>query len=244
MGLQPTMQKVPAQRGMGLIVGLAALAVLGVLVVRPWDSQGPQASLVGQAQASPFRPTAATIPSAQPPATPPRAFPTPDIAPLGPLGDVALLTGADQALVQCHYGPERRGTRRLVSVEVLSPVVMLDPGASETHIKRIGWWFELELNHAQNVFDRAWQRVGRSRSQSAPAVHRQPARFTPLTLPNNLPDIDDNAVFRVRVIVEWYTRNVELAGRAEIVANRYQEAGNELIDPWPMYCHGTLIASR
>ena len=244
MELRPTTEKVPARRAVPLAVALAALATLGVLVAQPWDRAGPTTS--PRAALSPDAEVALTTasPTAAPTSTSARSIPTPDVAPLGPIGDLSFATDPDSPMARCDYGRERRGALRLVRVEVQPPVVLLDAGSSVTDIRRVGWWFELEMNREENIFHREWLAVGRSRAQVVAAVEGRPARFTSLSMPNRVREMDPTTVFRVLLVVEWYTRNVELAGRAEVVANRYQEADNQLIGSWPGYCHAFRPAPR
>lgn len=126
----------------------------------------------------------------------------------------------------------------MVAIEVLPPRALLNPDARESDINRIGWWFEVEANRHERVFDREWETVDRSRRQMAPARSGQPANFTPLTVRVGSREIGRTEVFRVRVIIEWYTRNFEIAGHTEIVANTYQEGRDELIGSWPPFCAG------
>lgn len=243
---QPTTEPVRVRRDRPLAVGLVVVAIVVVLVAKPWDAPSPGASpLAAIASASPSATAIPTpLPTNQPtPATTPAPLPTPDIAPLGPVGEFALSAPPDAAFARCTYTRARGGVRYLRDVEVLPPRVTLDPDARTHDIRRISWRFELEMNRQERVFDRDWEAVDESRRQSAPTVAGRPANLSPLSLRyQSAGEIEQTSVFRVRVIVEWYTRNLELAGRADVVANRYQEGRDERLDSWPMYCSGVRPA--
>jgi len=248
MALQPTTERIRASRRGPALVALAALTLLGVLVAQPWEERAPASTPVA-ALASPS-PTAIPTPSPSEPPTPAPTgtpalapLPTPDLAPLGPGGEFALSAPPDSALVRCAYSRAARDRRTLSAVVVLPPRVVLNPAAQETDINRIGWWVELESNRQESVFDRDWQIVGRSRRQMATARIGEAASFSPLSMRYGGRDVARTDVFRVRVVIEWYTRNFEVAGHTEIVANTYQEAGDELIGAWPPYCAGVRISS-
>jgi hypothetical protein len=242
MELQPTTEKVPARSGVPILVAVAALAFVGLLVARPWDRVNTGASTTASPQpgAGAIAAPGGSGPAATGPQTlvVPFVLPSPDVGPPAPIGEFTLSSAPDEALAKCDYGRPRRGQARLAGIEVQPPIVLLDAGSSVTDIRRIGWWFEVEMKRAERLFDSEWQNVGRSRAQAVGAVSGQPARFTPLTFAFDTSDLPTTGVYRVRVIVEWYTRNVELAGRAEIIANRYQEADDPLIGSWPIYCDG------
>ena len=238
---QPTTERVRVRRDRPLAIGLAAVGVLILLIAKPWETPAPaatQAAAVASAGSS-ATPTTTSSPTSDPtPPTTPAPLPTPDIAPLEPAGDFALSAPPDSALARCTYRRARNGFRVLRAVEVLPPVVTLDPQSRTYDIRRIAWRFELEMNSQDRVFDRDWEMVDQSRRQMSPSMAGRPARFSPLWLRYHSRDIAMTSVFRVRVIVEWYTRNFELAGRAELVANRYQEGRDERLGSWPVYCSG------
>lgn len=245
METRPPTERVPARLGVPTAVGLAGLALLGVLVAKPWDSPPatPSASLIAGLAAP--SPSATSTPETTPSPTitsTPAPLPTPDLAPLGPAGEFALSAPPDAALARCTYARARGGVRYLRSIEVQPPTVMLDPGARASDINRIGWRFELEMNRRERLFDRYWETVDESRRQIASTSADQPAAFTPLTVRYHADEIEPTAIFRARVIIEWYTRNFEIAGRAEVVANRYQEGGDDLIGSWPLHCSGVRVA--
>jgi hypothetical protein len=174
----------------------------------------------------------------------PTPAPTPDIATLGALGEIALPYTPGQAMAQCDYrGPRSRGPQRLASVTVQPPTVLLDAEASSRDISRVGWFLELQMNRAQDVFHRDWETVSRSRTQVLGLSSGQAARFAPLTVRHE-GGAGDTEVYRVRMVIEWYTRNLELAGNATIVANHYQEAADERIGAWPPYCRGSISRPR
>ena len=244
---QPTTEPVRVRRDRPLAAGLAAVAVIVVLVAKPWETPAPVASpLAAISSASPSATALPTPPqtSEPTPARTPAPLPTADIAPLEPLGEFALAAPPESAFARCTYTRVTRGgVRRLRGVEVLPPRVTLDSDARTHDIRRVSWRFELEMNRRERLFDRAWVTVDESARQSALTVAGRPANFTPLSVRYQpTAGIEQTSLFRVRVIVEWHTRNFELAGRAEAVANRYQEGRNERLDSWPMFCSGVRPA--
>ena len=245
MDARPPTERVPARRATPLLVGLAALVALGVFVARPWDDHSPRPSLVAVATAAPSNAptgTPAETPAPTPtPTAPPPILPPPDFGPQPPPGSVSLNNEPGSPSVTCSYGRVRQGARRLVSIEVQPPMVLLDESASATDIDRVGWRFQVETNVEQGVFDRDWQYVGASRSQATGTADGRPAAFAPIQVAVRADDVTSTTdVFRVRVVVEWFTRNLEPAGRAEIVAGRYQPARAAADEPsWP-YCTGVL----
>ena len=234
--LEPlTTERVPQKRVAPIAAAILAIATVIVLVAKPWGSD-------------PVRPAAASLPP--PPATrsaarpssvapTPRLLPTPDIAPLGPVGDYTIDFPSDVAMAHCEYGRPRRGMRHLTGVEVQPPVVFVDYSEADIrNIRSLGWSFELEMNRQDTVFNREWETVARSRRQTTAAVDDRATTFTPLNLAYDARRDDETAVFRVRVIVEWFTRNLESAGRFEFVLTNYLEGDNEYQGSGSALCAG------
>lgn len=243
--MTPTTERVQSGRRGAAIVAVGLVAVLGVLIARPWDSRpspSPVAVVASLTVSTPGPTDSATVPldTSEPAATPGFVLPTPDIAPPGAAGEAAIVAPLDVAVVQCRYGPSRDNARRLAAIEVQPPLVLLDPDASAEHIRRIGWHFEVETNELQSIFERAWQRVDRSAWQVAPANTTRPAAFNALRSQFSVGPVEDTAAVRVRIVVEWYTRNDEVAGRAELVPNTYREGNAEFTGEWPPYCRVVL----
>jgi hypothetical protein len=88
-------------------------------------------------------------------------------------------------------------------------------------IEHFGWRVEVEMNRLEEMFFSEWQTVARSRRQLARAVADQLASFQPLTIARDAQADPPTAVFRVLVIVEWYTRNAELAGVGQLRPTSY-----------------------
>ncbi len=240
------------------MVGALALAFVGLLVWKPWDSPGPEPSVLAVAPSSTPRPTdGSEVPLPASPGTPatiqpggtasplptngPPALPPPDLAPLEPAGEFGL--GDVEANVHCLYGPKSEGRRFLQSLEILPPLAYVtNPRDEVSHLESMGWRAELQMNRLDTLFDSEWETVARSRRQIARAINDQPADFKPLTLALNAQQAQPSAVFRVLVVVEWYTRNVELAGRGELIATRYAQ-GASLTDLRPEGCHGVRVVA-
>lgn len=240
-----TTERVPARRRGPLAVSLLLLALVALLVARPWHTPAPSPSPLAVAEPSPgldvptaSQPATADSPQPQPQPTP-LVLPTPDIAPVGPIGDVALATAADKPLVECTYSRSRRG-RVLTAVEVQPPTVFLDASSSPRHIRRIGWRFEIETSDVASPAERDWVRADGSRWQVAAAFAGRPAAFAPLSAEFSARGVAEAQVVRARMIVEWYTRNDEVAGQAELIPTRYREGDAPFAGTWPTYCRAVI----
>jgi len=166
-------------------------------------------------------------------------LPTPDIGPLGPVGNYSIEFVSDVAMARCEFGRQRRRQRHLAGIEVQPPVVLVNYSESDIgNIRSVGWSFELEMNRQQAVFSREWETVARSRVQTTAAVDGRPTAFSPMSLAYDARGDDDTAVFRARIIVEWFTRNLELAGSVELVLTNYQEEDDQLPGSWSVHCSG------
>ena len=226
-----------------LVVGLVAVAVVGLLVWRPWAEPSPD-SPAEPAGRCPDR-RAAADPSLATTATPPiSSGPPAHLRPSSRLRRCRRPTwrhsvrpassalGDADANVRCQYGPRTNGQRFLQSLEVLPPLAYVtNPRDEVSHLESMGWRAELQMNRLDTLFDSEWETVARSRRQLARAINDQPANFKPLTLALNAQQTPPSAVFRVLVVVEWYTRNVELAGRGELIASRYAQGDSPTFGP-------------
>ncbi|HYI23123.1 MAG TPA: hypothetical protein VEX62_10850 [Candidatus Limnocylindrales bacterium] len=245
---QPPIERVPTRTRTPLFVGLAALVVVGLLVWRPWaEAPPPQPSPLALAPTAAPQPSRALPPTAMPnagdPATPrpARSLPPPDLSPLGPAGEFRF--GDVDANVRCLYGPRSEGRRLLQSLEVLPPLAFVtNPPGEVSHLESMGWRVELQMNRLDTLFDSEWETIARSRRQLARAINDRPADFKPLTLALNAQQAVPSAVFRVLVVVEWYTRNVELAGRGALVAPLYAQ-GTSLADVRQEGCHAVKVVA-
>jgi hypothetical protein len=118
---------------------------------------------------------------------------------------------------------------------------MLAENASASDIGQVGWRFQVETNVQQGVFSRAWQAAALSRMQASGTVDGRAPSFTSLNMAIREDEVTETSVFRVRLVVEWTTRNLEPAGRTEIVATTYQDARwSKEGDPFRLYCTGVL----
>jgi hypothetical protein len=219
--LRPPIERVPARRAAPLVVVLAVLGALVLFVTRPWDGPSPPPP-VAPATATTSPATIIVVETTAPSLTPTALTPN----------------------VRCAYGRARNGARRLVRLEVQPPIATLDQSASPISISRVAWRFEAETNVQQGVFDRDWQYVRASGVQAAGTADGTGPSFTPLQIPIRPNDVTDNSVFRVRLVVEWFTGNPEPAGSAEIVTNRYEVGGQPRSDSqFQPYCAGTLTTN-
>ncbi len=148
------------------------------------------------------------------------------------------------SLVACRYSRLTDGRRYFRGLEVQPPTVTAfndDEGALD--VRSVAWRVEVQQNRLESVFDRDWITVARSRRQVAVPARGTAAAFRPLAVEHRVTRDDATSVLRAVVIVEWYTRNLELAGRVESVANSYLEARDSLSDIRPEGCRGVRTAS-
>lgn len=234
-----TTERVPSGRRGAALVVLALVAMIGVLIARPWDVR-PASSPVAVVDSGLSTPSLLPPAPALPDPTAVFVLPTPDLAPPGAGGEAAIITPGDVAMVQCDYGRGRGDRRRLAALEVQPPLVLLDPDASAEHIRRIGWRFDVETNELQNIFDRAWQPLHGSAWQVAPASATRPAAFDTLRSRFGDGTVGDTTAVRVRIVVEWYTRNDEVAGRAELLPYTYREGDAQFNGEWPTFCRAVI----
>jgi hypothetical protein len=213
-----------------LAVGLVALALVALLVWKPWDKPEPgptnaAVALTPPPSASPATtPTQPDVPPTTRPTIQPRPLPSPDFAPLGPAGEFALAGPPGQATVRCEYRRSARRGRILETMHVQPPIVSVENMREDVlDIKRLAWSFELQTNRLEKLFEEHWQTVARSGRQIATPVGDRAANFGPLSVAIDGSSIGPTTIFRVLVIAEWHTRNLELAGRAERVPVSYLE---------------------
>lgn len=241
--MTPTTERVPSGRRGAALVAVGLVAVLAVLIARPWDlrpSPSPVAVVDPTRPAVPPSPPLATATPQGAESHPTFVLPSPDIAPPGAGGEAAIVAPLDVAVVQCDYRRSRGERRELAALEVQPPLVLLDPDASTTHISRIGWRFDVETNLLQHIFERQWRPIHQSAWQVAPANATRPAAFNPLRSRFGDGAVEDTTAVRVRIVVEWYTRNDEVAGRAELMPHTYREANAEFDGEWSPFCRAVL----
>lgn len=227
---RPDVERVQSGRRTPVVVGLIAALVVGVLVWKPWDRPpaplpGVAAPATGTTAAPAIEPTPGpSVGSSTPtPAATPRPLPTPDVAPLGPIGDFVLVPDQGGAVARCIYGRPIAGVRHLESISVQPPVVTVgqaDPDSTRD-IKRIRVWIQVERNRLDKIFEDPWMTVAVSRRQTVDGYASQPADLIPLLQSVNGSTSPANSIFRVLVRVEWYTRNLELAGADEAMVGSY-----------------------
>lgn len=234
--LEPlTTERVPHKRWAPIVAGVLAVAVVVVLVAQPWGSDSARPA--GPALPSPPATRSAAGLSSVAPT--PRLLPTPDSAPLGPIGNYSIEFVSQTAMASCDYARPRRGERHLAGIQVEAPVVLVNYSEADLgNIRSVGWSFELEMSRQETVFTREWETVARSRRQTTAAIDGRPTAFTSLRLLYDARGDDPTAVFRARVIVEWLTRNLELAGSVELVLTTYREGDGENDGTWSSYCSG------
>src|SRR5688500_6059565 len=168
--MTPTTERVPSGRRGAALVAVGLVAVLAVLIARPWDARPAPSPVAVVDPTPPAEPVPSPLAIATPAAAeslPPFVLPSPDIAPPGAGGEAAIVAPLDMAVVQCEYRRSRGERRELTALEVQPPLVLLDPEASTTHISRIGWRFDVETNLLQHIFERQSRPIDEPARQSA-----------------------------------------------------------------------------
>jgi hypothetical protein len=227
---RPEVERVKSGRSTPLAVGLAAIALTALLIWKPWDA--PRPTVPASPAAAVATPTA-TSPSPRPsgePSAQPRPLPTPDIGGVTPITEFALVQRPGEAFVSCSYSRLRDGRRFLRSLEIQPPVVPSLQRGDPRDIRQVAWHVELQENRLDRLFDREWVRVAESRSQQGAVSSSRPTSFGPLTMDYGASRDQETSVFRVVVVVEWLTRNLELAGRGSVLAPSYLEASDPVTE--------------
>ena len=228
---RPTVESVPSRRSVPIVVGLIAVLFTGFLVWqgladRPTPSQTPAVPPVAIGSPSPSDVGSPTASQDADPSPQPRPLPSPDLGPLEHAGDFALAPPPGSALVQCTYSRPRDGRRYFRGLEVQPPTVSAYNDAhGALDVRSVAWRVELQSSQPENRLDLDWITVARSRRQVATAAGARIDLY-PLAIAYRVPQEDATVVLRALVIVEWYTRNLELAGRVEQVADSYLEAND------------------
>lgn len=148
----------------------------------------------------------------------------------------------------CTYERGAGGERQLVSMEVQPPVAFAADDAGSGRIRTVVWWFELVANRAESVFNAEWQTIAESTFQIALATDGQPANFSPLTVeldPSVLEasQLGPTAVFRARLMVDWYSANFDPATRTVFTATQYVQVSRQTIGSAVPYCAPTRTRS-
>jgi hypothetical protein len=218
-----------------LIAGGLALAVIGLLVAKPWQPQGPGAistpglgSVVGQV--SPTAPGVTPEPGSSLPAVQSTDGDAGVFgAEINPLGDLA----------QCLYEQDGRRRPELSAIVVPPPLAYAASDAGTGRRRDVAWSVELLSNHQQSLFTASWTSLGISLMQFSNAVDGASADFSTSTLVVDPSTFDNTTVVRVRIIVEWYSPGLEVIARSEIVLPSYI-AGEGSSAPPLFHCPAVL----
>ena len=234
----PLPQRVPINRRAPLAVGAVALAVITLLVWRPWaepveqlPATPPASNLVAVASPTPspaLDPTPSRTPDPTPRTTQPPPSPTP----------FSLSTGEGSGDVSCGYVAGDDGSRLLSRIDVEPPTLTAEPAlVATTGKQRVGWRFMVEQNHLDTLFTRAWQPVAHSRRRTSLVAAGEAAAFRPQHVAIEAPQTDPTAVFRVVIAGYWFSGGA-VAQSVTFVATRYQmDVAGELL---PDGCHARL----
>lgn len=228
-------ERVPSRTRGALIAGGLALAVIGLLVAKPWQPQGPGAistpgrdSVVGQV--SPTAPGVTPEPGSSLPAVQATdgdsgAF----VVEINPLGDLA----------RCLYEQDGRHRPELSAIVVPPPLAYAARDAGTGRSRDVSWRVEVISNHQQSLFSASWATLGTSLMQISGAVDGAPADFSAGTINVDPTQLDNTTVVRVRIIVEWYSPRLEVIARSEIVLPSYV-AGEDSSEPPLFHCPAVL----
>ena len=245
---RPTVERVPSRRSVPTVVGLIAVLLTGLLAWQGFEdrsitSETPALPPVAIGSPSPGEMASPTTSQGADPSAQPRSLPSPDIGPLERAGDFALAPRPGSALVQCTYSRLRDGRRYFRELEVQPPLVSAyNDAEGALDVRSIAWRVELQSTQSENVFDQDWITVARSRRQVATATGPT-INLYPLSIAYRVPRGDATSILRALVIVEWYTRNLELAGRVEQVADSYREANDPLSEVRPEGCRAARLTA-
>jgi hypothetical protein len=231
----PPTQRVGSSRRTPVAVALVALAVVGVLVWKPWGVATPPPLV------SP--PAFAAVPTAEPAATTPTVMPTVSLVPLplpssaapGPTqappsptvrvsqpGLAFLVRDDGLPFAQCVYNTGTDGERHLVGVVAGSPLVVRNAeSASESELRAVRWHFELQVNALEQLFNADWVTVATSPVQRFAMPSWEPASSEPVKLRYDSRRDGTTAVYRVAVVVDWLGRRGRLLDTLRVVATAY-----------------------
>ena len=230
---RPTVERVPSRRSVPTAVGLIAVLLTGLLIWQPWEDrpaapETPAVPPVAIGSPSPSEMASPTASHGAGPSSPPRPLPSPDLGPLQQAGDFALAPRPGSALVQCAYSRLLGGRRYFRELEVQPPMVSAyNDAEGALDVRSVAWRVELQSSQPENRLDLDWITVARSRRQVATATGPT-INLYPLSIAYRMPRDEATSVLRALVIVEWYTRNLELAGRVERIADSYLEANDRI----------------
>jgi hypothetical protein len=225
-------QRVSANRRVPLAVLVAALALVGLLAWKPWDT--PTAS-VPSPSAVAVLPTPMITPTPHPTGPPP----TPRLGPSPTPGGPAPAPLSAQALlgtVECTYQPDQDGTNVLAQLNVEPPYVRLTPDFAELGVRRVAWRVELQINRLETVFSADWQPVAKSRRRYAASLSDAPLDFRTLRIRYEQEPTSPTAVIRVVVDLEAFGRGRVVIDSHSIVALSYDVgAAGTLLEGCPAY---------
>ncbi len=226
----PLPQRVPMNRRAPLAVGAVAIAVITLLVWRPWDE--PVAQLPATPPASTLVAAVSPTPVPTPSPTPRPTRPPPSATPF------SLSAGDGSGDVSCGYVVGDDGQRLLDRIDVEPPLLTAEPPLDlATGKQRVGWRFTVEQNHLDTLFTQAWQPVVHSRRRTRLVAAGEAAVFRPQHVGFESPQSDPTAVFRVVVAGYWFSGG-HVSQTVKFVATSYRmDAG---FGPLPGGCYARL----
>ena len=208
----PDIQRVPARtRGPLAAIGLVAVG-LALLIAKPWEQPRPADATL--------RPVADVL------VDDPQAAPSvqQDDAEDG-AAVFALEIGGPGDVARCLYDTTRRGELRLGAILVLPPRAYVAATSGANRTRSVGWRVELEGNRQESLFNAEWSPVSESRQQVVEATDGTPAHFFPMEVQVDPASVNRTTVIRARLIVDWYSPNLEDFHRTELFMPAYVLGG-------------------
>lgn len=239
-----TTERVPGGRRAALVAVVAALAVVGALVWRPWDSPTTRPSpaplatapLIAVATANP------ALPSAAPPGPSGAAGAGPEI-PIGPilfdapggLGSVAVFVD-EGPVAWCIYRDKPRQDRLSLAIIVVEPPVVLpeQQALSAGSLHAASWHVELESNSQDKIFEAAWQPSATSEAARVDLERGQYGFVKPISI--KVPAADSLTVYRTPILVDWLGKGDEVLAEQLVQPATYGTLGAPSAEPAPGGC--------
>ena len=219
-----TTERVPGGRRAALIAGVVAVAVIGTLVWKPWDSGAPAASM---------RPTAPAVALATPTAvptpriTPVTATPVPTtddgqqvIAAPDNLGSVEFYPNEGPA-GWCIYKAADAKALLTLSVIVVEPPVVIVGGSAGGRLRAVRWHIELETNTQDKLFESEW--IHASDSEAKVVDIDQFGFVKPISVA--VPAAPSITIFRAPMVIDWLGNGATVLATQRVLPAAYGVLG-------------------
>jgi hypothetical protein len=235
-----TTERVPGGRRAALIVGVAAVLVVGTLVWKPWDNSSPVASpnpsfpLVAVAPTP--APTTSPTTTRNPPLTP-TSPPVSRSADFGPqpqtidapngLGSVVLYansSGTGGPGAWCIYRSGGQIARPSLSIVVVEPP-LIQPGGTlgDGQLKSVSWHVDLQTNTQDKIFYAEWQDSGQSKATTIDLARGGLGFYMPISVA--VKDTSPITVYRSSIVVDWLDRHGQVLAEQNLPTTTYGTLG-------------------